>query len=273
MIVNNLTTNEVKTLQLNEGCETFVTDVRGKSVGHFHVIRMENGFRFVGPHGQSERLAMHIDRYTIREDAAVSILDTKYVGFVFSSVPPQPPSERLQYWNGVFGMDDLVGLHVRWLGASSWLLIAENDQVDQIISRLRERNIAIQTEKEFHHERIIAGYPWYGIDIDDSNLPQEVDRNAESISFTKGCYLGQETVARLDALGQVQRKLVQVELDGIMPTAGAILVSQGKQVIRLTSVTPFKDGKSVAIGFARRTHFEPGSMAMTPDETCVGKVM
>src|SRR5690606_22235947 len=69
-----------------------------------------------------------------------------------------------------------------------------------------EGDVAAET---FHALRVAAGYPWYATDFDDSHLPQEVNREPETISFTKGCYLGQETIARLDALGQVQKKLVQ----------------------------------------------------------------
>ena len=53
--------------------------------------------------------------------------------------------------------------------------------------------------------RIEAGTPVFGRDVDEDNLPQEVGRDAVAISFVKGCYLGQETVARIDALGHVNR--------------------------------------------------------------------
>ena len=60
--------------------------------------------------------------------------------------------------------------------------------------------------------RIEAGFPWYGPDISEKNLPQELARDQRAISFTKGCYLGQETVARIDALGHVNQTLVGVRL-------------------------------------------------------------
>src|SRR5437764_9919773 len=62
--------------------------------------------------------------------------------------------------------------------------------------------------------RLEAGFPLFGLDITDDNLPQEVARDAKAISFTKGCYLGQETVARIDALGHVNRLLVRLRVDG-----------------------------------------------------------
>ena len=91
-------------------------------------------------------------------------------------------------------------------------------------------------EASFHRARTLAGFPWYGVDLDETNLPQEADRDPLAISFTKGCYLGQETVARLMPLGQVQRKLVRWSITGGVPGAGATLVSGDKTVGRLTSV-------------------------------------
>ena len=55
-----------------------------------------------------------------------------------------------------------------------------------------------------------AGTPYYGVDLSEANLPQELRTTTGAISYTKGCYIGQETVARLDALGHVNRTLCGV---------------------------------------------------------------
>jgi folate-binding protein YgfZ len=86
--------------------------------------------------------------------------------------------------------------------------------------------------------RLETGTPLYGVDFDDDNLPQEVGRNEQAISFTKGCYLGQETVARIDALGHVNQQLVGVRFDGeAIPTVGTELTSGGAVAGRVTSAT------------------------------------
>ena len=64
----------------------------------------------------------------------------------------------------------------------------------------------------FETLRIEAGTPLFGVDFNDNNLPQEVGRDDRAISFTKGCYLGQETVARIDALGHVNQQLAGVRV-------------------------------------------------------------
>ncbi len=73
--------------------------------------------------------------------------------------------------------------------------------------QLSQSNLSLS---EWQTLRIRNRWPVLGADYDDRNLPQELDRDASAISFHKGCYLGQETVARLDALGQVQKKLVRL---------------------------------------------------------------
>ena len=83
--------------------------------------------------------------------------------------------------------------------------------------------------------RVEKRTPWFGRDIDDSNLPQELLRDDKAISFNKGCYLGQETVARIDAMGKVNRVLVPVSIDAELPV-GSELVVGDKAMGKLTSV-------------------------------------
>ncbi|MEK0425721.1 MAG: hypothetical protein RJB11_1812, partial [Planctomycetota bacterium] len=87
-------------------------------------------------------------------------------------------------------------------------------------------------------ERISNFWPWYGVDITEKNLPQEIGIDSRTISFKKGCYLGQETVARLDALGQVQKQMGLVELRS--PSSQEFrmpyeLIYEGKSIGFLTS--------------------------------------
>jgi ADP-ribose pyrophosphatase len=81
------------------------------------------------------------------------------------------------------------------------------------------------------------------VDIQEKTLPQELARDQRAISFTKGCYLGQETVARIDALGHVNRRFVAIAIDGwsgdasLQETAGGAVVRCGDEVVgRLTSI-------------------------------------
>ena len=268
-IVNNLTTNRVTSLEVGQGNESFVTDVRGKILAHVLLFRVDNSVvRMIGPYGQSGRIAQHVDRYTIREDATPIVRDTEFIGLVLSPAvagafieePGDPPLlSRIPV--SVAGVAlDLYGC--RWLGEGSGVLLVEGSDLQTISQTLCEQfKTKLGDQASFHAARTVARFPWFGIDLDETNLPQEADRDAVAISFHKGCYLGQETVARLDALGQVQKKLVAWSIEGGVPLPGTALQAGDKTVGRLTSVTALDQGGAIAIGPARRSHFEPGSVA------------
>ena len=275
-IVHNLTTNEVKSLAMGDGCESFITDVRGKTLGHVLVFRMQDGYRLIGPPGQSERLAAHADRYTIREDAEPRIRDEDYVTFVvqgdaaaklnLNTAPADHPHRYRLHPIPIGEVTADVSL-VPWLGSGSVVILVEKQDAASLVEAFEQRGLREGDEAAFHHARIAAGFPWFGVDLDEKNLPQEADRDEQSLSFTKGCYLGQETVARLDALGQVQKKLVRWSIRGGIPAPETKLQAGDKVVGRLTSVAPGGDEDALAIGYARRSHFDPGSTATGTDET------
>jgi folate-binding protein YgfZ len=105
--------------------------------------------------------------------------------------------------------------------------------------------------------RIERGRPRYGIDLDDTVIPQEADLNARAVSFTKGCYVGQETVARLYYRGKPNRHLRGVRLSAPAAT-GAEINFGGRTVGRLGSIAESPSLGSVALALVRR-EAPPGS--------------
>ena len=100
--------------------------------------------------------------------------------------------------------------------------------------------------------RIEAGTPVFGRDVTEKNLPQEIGRDTRAINFVKGCYLGQETVARIDALGHVNQILTGLRLEpsaGCPSAPGSALLADGKRVGTVTS-SAFSPGwnSSIALG-------------------------
>ncbi len=107
--------------------------------------------------------------------------------------------------------------------------------------------------------RVEVGVPRIGVDMGAGTLALEVPVD-EAISFTKGCYLGQEVIARGTARGHVNRRLTPMLLDGPAPEPDWPLVRDGKEVGRLTSVAmAYGAGSMAALGFVRREHWEPGT--------------
>jgi folate-binding protein YgfZ len=106
--------------------------------------------------------------------------------------------------------------------------------------------------------RIEQAIPAQPADVDDTTIPQEAFLEQDAVSFTKGCFIGQELVCRIDSRGHVNRFLRRVsEIDGDWPPVGAEIVVDGKVVGALTSVAP-AELPTGALGYVRR-EVEPPS--------------
>ncbi|MGD0461287.1 MAG: aminomethyltransferase family protein [Tepidisphaeraceae bacterium] len=115
----------------------------------------------------------------------------------------------------------------------------------------------------FNTTRIEAGRPIFGIDFDDTVLPAETGQLQRAVSFTKGCYLGQEIVARMHARGQVPRQIVGIKMrDDALPMAGAPMMDdQQNQVGGVTSstVSPVLSGASIGLAMVKSAFAKPGT--------------
>ena len=107
-------------------------------------------------------------------------------------------------------------------------------------------------EEELELRRIRAGTPRWGREIDDRVLPAEAGLTKRAVSFTKGCYPGQEPIARLHYRGHANRSLRVLEVDGDeLPEYDAELVRDGKVVGRVTSAVRDPNGGVIALGYVR----------------------
>jgi len=107
--------------------------------------------------------------------------------------------------------------------------------------------------------RLRAGFPRYGIDVDDDHFPFELPL-AKFLDYTKGCYVGQEPVFRVHAQGNAARALRGLAIEGAAPVArGAVIVHPAKpQAGAVTSAIDAGDGSTLAIGYLHRACWEPG---------------
>ncbi len=105
--------------------------------------------------------------------------------------------------------------------------------------------------------RIERGIPRYGVDIDETTLPQETGQ-LHAIHFNKGCYIGQEIVERIRSRGHVNRMLVRLESSELLEP-GAAIEAEGREIGRITSAarSPTRD-VFVALGYVRREFAELG---------------
>ncbi len=109
--------------------------------------------------------------------------------------------------------------------------------------------------------RIESGYPVFGIDMTDDTIPLEAGIEDRAISFSKGCYVGQEVVIRVlhRGGGRVARKLVGLRVDGDVPARGAKLYSPEREVGFVTSAAVSPRLGTIALGYVHRDFVEPGT--------------
>ncbi|AMV30589.1 putative dimethyl sulfoniopropionate demethylase [Pirellula sp. SH-Sr6A] len=273
-VFNNLATQDLRELAVGQSRETFITDSKGRTFGHGLAIGLPEFHLFVSVPGQAERLVPHFDRFIIMEDATITDRSSAFTLWLAADesilprlgidLPAAPwPDSFTTFWNGLPA--HLV--RAPWAGPTSRLLLSESPELPTSCDPSLHAELLLSDldhRSDWEALRIQSFWPWYGIDLDDKNFPQELDRDTSAISFRKGCYLGQETVARLDALGQVQKKLVKLAISG----DGSIdmnvpeetkLRSGDSEVGQLRSYAPLSPGAAVGLGYVKRSHFTPGT--------------
>ncbi|HSV12636.1 MAG TPA: glycine cleavage T C-terminal barrel domain-containing protein [Tepidisphaeraceae bacterium] len=122
----------------------------------------------------------------------------------------------------------------------------------------------------FNATRIESGRPLFGIDFDDTILPAETGQLSRAVSFTKGCYPGQEIVARMHARQQVAKQLVGIRFaDDHLPMAGAtVFDDQSNQIGGITSstISPVLSNAAIALGYVKKPFIPVGSVVSVPAE-------
>lgn len=122
----------------------------------------------------------------------------------------------------------------------------------------------------FNTTRIEAGRPLFGIDFDDSVLPAETGLFERAVSVTKGCYLGQEIVARMYARSAIARKIVGLRLENdALPIAGARCYdADSNEVGGITSstISPILSNVAICLALMKKSHFAPGAVVQVPAE-------
>ncbi len=159
---------------------------------------------------------------------------------------------------------ELAGVSVRairtYLGID---LLCDSGDIDALRGSLQDAGAAPVSETVAECLRVERGRPRYGVDLDDTVIPQEAGLNERAVSFTKGCYVGQETVARLHYRGKPNRRL-----RGLLLSApgerGEELALEGRKVGRLGSVAQSPEHGAIALALVRR-EAPPGSSVTVGD--------
>lgn len=227
--LQNFCTNDIKKMQPGDVCEAFFCNVKGRILALGIILCQPEQFLILTDASRTEFLHQHLDRYVITEDVTLAISKDVEALLVVG---------KNEEW--VKQLPDTAGLAVfPWNNGfrpTCWLIGAVDSLVEAVKKCVDEGAIIAG-----HHAgeiiRISAGYPKYNIDISDENLAQEANRTEQAISFVKGCYLGQEPIARLDAMGHVNRQLERLtyEAETPLPVGSVIRSSAGDEFGTITS--------------------------------------
>ncbi|MBI5157469.1 MAG: folate-binding protein YgfZ [Acidimicrobiia bacterium] len=168
--------------------------------------------------------------------------------------------ERFRFRVQAMLRKDLRPVHSVWgsdgAGSGRWgddgvtLVAAPSAGASRFVAATTPPAGAILDHGTLDAHRVAAGEPRFGVDVDEATIPQETGLVPEAVSFTKGCYLGQELVARIDSRGHVNRMLRRIRGSGEVPPPGATVSAAGP-VGTLGTVAPRRDGWW-ALGLLRR---------------------
>ncbi|MDP1847133.1 MAG: glycine cleavage T C-terminal barrel domain-containing protein [Solirubrobacteraceae bacterium] len=147
---------------------------------------------------------------------------------------------------------EIAGHAVRLIATDVGIdVLCEADATDDVRAALIAAGATPVSEAAAEILRVESGRPRYGVDVDDATIPQEAGLNARAVSFTKGCYVGQETVARLFYRGKPNRHLRGLKLSE--PVAAGAELRRGEKVVgRLTSSLESPTFGPIALALVRR---------------------
>lgn len=270
--LHGMLTADVRRLAAGAGAHAAHLTAQGRVVADMRVLVLADEIWLDVPAQRRKILRQAFERYLVADD--VELVADDLVALLLSLEGPRSPDVAA----GVFARlpadvaplshveVEAGGARFRVLAAShtgerGFLVFGRPDAAASLW-QLCERAGATPTGMEaLDALRIEAGIPWCDRDMDESVLAPEVGLES-AISFTKGCYIGQEVVERVAARGQVQRRLMRLGCDGpSIPAPGTRLMCDGVEVGTITSAAPsFVRGGAVALAFVRRAAWEPGTV-------------
>jgi len=264
--LNGVVTNEVEELTPGTGLYAAVLTPKGKMLGDLRVV------------DRGDELLLDTERPALQ--AVFDVVRRGLVGFdaqldkrtlqrgllsllgpasrAVCGAPDLPDAEHASAAARIAGSD--VVLLATDLGVD---VICEAGVTDVVRAALLAAGATAVGEADAEVARVESGRPRYAVDLDDSVIPQEAGLNGRAVSFTKGCYIGQETVARLFYKGKPNRHLRGLRLSG-PAAAGAVLHAGDRVVGTLTSVVQSPRLGDIGLALVRR-EAEPGATVTVGD--------
>ena len=278
--LNGQVTNNVKDLKTGQGIYAALVTAKGRMQSDLNIYSLPDELLLDFEPGLSAGIAERFEKYVIADD--VQIVDAAPL-YGLLSVQGRNSAEvvnklglgiPLAETTLAFGsisnptLGEIYCVNNSRGTIAGYDLFAPTDSLaavaDKLIAAAKELGGRACGWQALEMSRIEAGIPRFGADMDESNLPPETGIEARAISYSKGCYIGQEIIARIRTYGQVSKSLRGLLLPDdleTLPKKGDKLFLDGKEAGFITSALASPSfGRNIALGYVRRECNKPGVM-------------
>lgn len=296
--LNNLITNQTWDKHTKQGLEpgtgvyAFFLNSQGRIVCDMNVLELGNRCLLEMDARLIPTLIPALQKYIFSEQVTITaMLDSLHEFAIHGPTTPiilhewlgiSPPESPLSSSQSQINDIPIILWRDDITGAPGFNLIVSSNQAQSIWQLLLEKFSSAEEHQPakrrlrpfgwaiYNTTRIEAGRPIFGIDFDDKILPAETGQMERAVSLTKGCYLGQEIVARMHARNQVAKKIVGIRMnEDALPMAGAPLMDSASNTaggITSSTISPILSNACIALALVKKPFFEPGAQLRAPAE-------
>jgi tRNA-modifying protein YgfZ len=258
--LDGLVSNDIEGLEPGRGVYAAVLTPKGKMLGDLRVLDADGELQLDTERGALQEVFNVLWRGRVGHDVEVHkrTLETGLLSLIGPRAREVAGAGDLPEPEHAHAAAEVDGVPVRLVVTDGGVdVLCESARVDEARAAVESRGAVAVSEEAADAVRVERGRPRYGVDLDDSVIPQEAGLNERAVSFTKGCYVGQETVARLHYRGKPNRHLRGLRLSG--PAATGDELRLGNKVVgRLGTVAHSPRNGAIALALVRR-EAEPGA--------------
>ncbi len=274
-LLNRLSTNKLDDLPPGGVTGSVLTTNKGRIIDLLFIARQDDHLLVLTSPDTRNRVAEWIDFYTFVEDVEIADVtqDTAMLTLLGASPAAAHPALAALPPNAsaTADIDGIPTLAIRsdfdLFGDTRIDLIAPLSDAPRLLDALSARGATPITASALDLLRIQRGIPAHPYEINEDYNPLEAGL-WEFISFNKGCYIGQEVVARLNAYDKIQRHLVTLSWQAPdAPAPQAALYDCDRRIGALTSVAPPEAGNPIGLGYVRKAYAEPGTLLSAVSDT------
>ena len=265
--LHRMLSNRVKELKPGEGAyNTFLTR-QGKFISDLYMYKFETFVVASVAPGTADTLAEEIDRFIIMDQ--VELTNETETSFCIGLFGPESREiiakagmgEPSPEEHGHTTSGNMMIARELWTGEDGYLLMGPRENADSAWRALSDAGAKPAGVAAFESLTLEAGVPLFGRDMTSAVNPMQAGLEEKAIDFDKGCYIGQEVIAKIKYLGQVNRGLVGLKVSGeTTPEAGAAVYSDEKKIGSITrsAYCPTLDAV-LAFSYLPRAQMEPGT--------------